>query len=133
MARMTLAEIRARGPSIDRAMLDARTEEDIRRHTIEDGFDPDGALDPASFVEVFPPQEVRRRLGLSQDAFAAALRIPAGTLRNWEQGRTMPDPTAQALFRIIGREPAAAMRALGVKPGKAPPKAGRPRHAAAKG
>lgn len=114
MARMKLEDALARPSTVDRARLDATTEDDIRRHMIEDGQDPDEEMDPEFFIEVFPPQEVRRRLGLSQDAFAAALRIPAATLRNWEQGRTRLDPAVQALFRILGREPAAAMRALGV-------------------
>lgn len=111
MARMTLDEAMARPSTVDRAKLDATTDADIERYQREDGFEPDAEPDPAAF-DVYPPQEVRRRLGLSQDAFAAALRIPAGTLRNWEQGRTRPDPAVQALFRIIGREPEAAMRAL---------------------
>lgn len=120
MARMTLDEALARPLAIDRAKLEATSEEDIRRHMIEDGEDPDAEIDLAAFTEVFPPQEVRRRLGLSQGAFAAALRIPVATLRNWEQGRTRLDPAVQTLFRILAREPEAAMRALGPRsPGKA--------------
>jgi len=34
---------------------------------------------------------IRRALGLSQEEFAARYRIPIGTLRDWEQGRTTPD------------------------------------------
>ncbi len=43
-----------------------------------------------------------------------ALGVPVATLRNWEQGRTQPDPAAVALLRIVEREPEAAFRALGV-------------------
>jgi putative transcriptional regulator len=41
---MTLKEIRASRPKIDHARIAATTEEDIRRHQIEDGEDPDATL-----------------------------------------------------------------------------------------
>ena len=34
---------------------------------------------------------LRRALRLTQEEFAARFRIPLGTLRDWEQGRTEPD------------------------------------------
>jgi putative transcriptional regulator len=48
MARtlMTLEEIKASRPTIDRAKVAATTEADIRRHQIEDGEDPDAPLPP---------------------------------------------------------------------------------------
>ena len=104
-----------RRPSLDHAKIEATAEEDIRHQMLEDGEDPDAEIDPAAWTEVLPPREVRRLLGMTQAALAAALRIPTPTLENWEQGRTTPDAAARALFRIIGREPAAAMRALGVR------------------
>ena len=36
-------------------------------------------------------REVRRKLGLSQAAFAAKFGFQPATLRNWEQSRTRPD------------------------------------------
>ena len=37
-------------------------------------------------------KELRQQTGLSQSKFAALLNIPAGTLRNWEQGiRACPE------------------------------------------
>ncbi|WP_216076086.1 helix-turn-helix domain-containing protein, partial [Acinetobacter baumannii] len=65
---------------------------------IEDGEDPDTPL--GEFVEEVPPAEVRKRLGMTQGAFAAMLGIPVGTLRNWEQGRVGMDPAARALMRF---------------------------------
>jgi len=49
---------------------------------------------------------IRENLKLSQAQFAQLLRIPAGTLRNWEQGRTVPDTPAQTLLLIADRHPA---------------------------
>lgn len=110
MARMTLEQIMAREPQIDHAKLDVTTEEDIRRYQIEDGYDPD--YQPEQVRVVQPAKHVRRQLGLTQEAFAAALRIPLATLRNWEQGRTMPDPAAQSLLRAVAHDPKAVLAAI---------------------
>jgi putative transcriptional regulator len=48
---------------------------------------------------------LRRALGLKQEEFAARYQIPVGTLRDWEQGRVMPDQTARAYLRVIARDP----------------------------
>ena len=58
-------------------------------------------------------REVRRKLGLSQSAFAAKFGFQAGTLRNWEQGRTRPDGPARVLLAVIARHPEAVEDALG--------------------
>ncbi len=106
--KKTAAEIRAEGGGdVDWARVDATTEADIHRQMIEDGEDPD---DDRPYVE--PPESIRRRLGMSQAAFAKALRIPLATVKNWEQKRTQPDQPALALLRIVAREPEAAIRAL---------------------
>jgi putative transcriptional regulator len=55
---------------------------------------------------------LRKQLGMTQDAFARALRIPLATLRNWEQGRVLPDPAARSLLTIVAKNPKAALRAL---------------------
>lgn len=110
MTRMTLDEIMSRPADVDREKIDATTEADIRRQMIEDGQDPDAPLDGLRFLN---PRDIRRRLGMTQKQFAAVLHIPLGTLRNWEQARTAPDPAGRALMIIFQREPEAALRALG--------------------
>jgi putative transcriptional regulator len=108
--RVTLEELHKRKPQVDYAKLDATTEEDIRRYQIEEGYDPDAQLGPAETV--YPPVMIRERLGMSQEEFARALRIPLETVRDWELGRDYPDPVAQALLRIIAKNPEAALGAL---------------------
>ena len=109
--RMTLAEAMAATPvRRPRPSLLQPTQADIRRHMIEDGEDPDAPL-PA-MRRVVPAADVRKHLGMSQPRFAAFIGVPVGTLRNWEQGRVMPDPAARALLTILDREPTAALRAL---------------------
>src|SRR5215210_50313 len=58
---------------------------------------------------------IRRALGLTQEEFSARYRIPLGTLRDWEQGRSEPDQPAKAYLRVIAAEPVAAARALELK------------------
>jgi putative transcriptional regulator len=107
---MTLKEIRASSPKIDRARIAATTEDDIRRHQIEDGEDPDARL-PA-FVTAPNVRAIRMRLGMTQAVFAKAIGVPAATVRNWEQARTGMDPAVRSLLRVVEREPEAALRAL---------------------
>lgn len=107
--RMTLNAIMARKLGVDLAKIDATTEEDIRRHTREEGCEPD---EPVRDEDIISPVVIRKRLGMPQRQFAAAIRVPVATLQNWEQGRTLMDPSARALMTILAREPKAALRAL---------------------
>ena len=109
MARHTLEQILASEPQIDRAKIDATTEEDIRRHMIEDGEDPDAEL-PTNWRLVVPPRRVRETLGMSQEEFSDALRVPVETVRDWEQ-RGVRDPAVNSLLAIIYRMPE-ALKAL---------------------
>ncbi len=106
---MTLAAIMALEPDVNLAKVDATTEEDIRRHMREDGYDPD---EPVRIEDIISPAVIRKRLGMSQRQFAEAIHLPIATLQNWEQGRTPMDPSARALMTILAREPKAALRAL---------------------
>ncbi len=55
---------------------------------------------------------IRRALGLTQEEFARRYRIPLGTLRDWEQGRTEPDQPARAYLKVIAGDPAGVQRVL---------------------
>lgn len=109
LVRRTLENIRRMRPHIDRAKIAATTEADIRRHMREDGQDE---TDLAGFAPVILPQLLRKQLGMTQGEFARALRIPLSTLRNWEQGRVVPDPAARSLLTIVAKNPKAALKAL---------------------
>lgn len=50
-------------------------------------------------------RKTRTNLGLSQVEFASRFHIPVGTLRDWEQARTMAPDFAVAYVRVIGRHP----------------------------
>lgn len=55
---------------------------------------------------------IRRALGLTQEEFAARYHIPLGTLRDWEQGRAIPDRPTQAYLTVIARSPVEVQQAL---------------------
>jgi putative transcriptional regulator len=55
---------------------------------------------------------LRRALGLTQEEFAARYRIPLGTLRDWEQGRSEPDHPARAYLTVIAHDPEGVHHAL---------------------
>jgi putative transcriptional regulator len=80
--------------------------------------DPDAqpltANSPATIVP--RSKTIRRALGLSQEGFAARFNIPLAILRDWEQGRSEPDPTAQAYLRAIAGDAAAVQKALRTGP-----------------
>jgi putative transcriptional regulator len=66
-------------------------------------------LNLPSAADVAP---IRKRMGLSQPAFAALLGVSVGTLRNWEHGRREPQGPAKALLRVAEVEPDALRHAL---------------------
>jgi putative transcriptional regulator len=55
---------------------------------------------------------IRRSLHMSQQRFAAAYRIPLPTLKNWEQGRRLPDAPAAAYLLAIKRRPKEILEAV---------------------
>jgi len=55
---------------------------------------------------------IRRALRMTQEEFAARYRIPLGTLRDWEQGRAIPDQPARAYLTVIARSPHEVQQAL---------------------
>ena len=63
-------------------------------------------------VEVPDVRGIRRALRMSQQRFAETYRIPLPTLKNWEQGRRVPDAPAAAYLTVIARNPAAIKAAL---------------------
>jgi putative transcriptional regulator len=55
---------------------------------------------------------IRARTGLSQLNFSKQIGVSVATLRNWEQGRRVPDGPAQVLLRMLNRDPAIVQRTL---------------------
>ena len=104
---------------VNRALIDKTTERKIAAQAKADGASKTDvkqamASNRARRVMPIDVAAIRAKTGLSQERFASAFRISAHTLRNWEQGRRVPEGPAQALLTAIDRSPKAIMRALGI-------------------
>ena len=68
-----------------------------------------------SRVFKFEPLEVKKirdKLHVSQPEFAIMIGVSVATLRNWEQGRTVPEGAARALLKVAAKKPGAVLEAL---------------------
>ena len=68
-----------------------------------------------SRATTFKPADIRgirASLRKSQTEFAMMIGVSVATLRNWEQGRRIPDGPAQALLRVAAQNPDAVADAL---------------------
>ena len=54
---------------------------------------------------------IREKYKLTQEQFAAMLGISVRTLRNWEQGRRIPEGPAMVLLRVADLHPQAVLDA----------------------
>ncbi|GAA0586776.1 helix-turn-helix domain-containing protein [Caenispirillum bisanense] len=57
-------------------------------------------------------RQAREATGLSQVAFAERYNLPLATVRDWEQGRRLPDAGSRAYLQVIRRIPEDVARAL---------------------
>jgi putative transcriptional regulator len=71
------------------------------------------------FTEDGDVSAVREKTELSQEEFARTFGVSLGTLRNWEQGRRVPDGPARVLLTLINRDPVAVLKTLRGGPAKA--------------
>ena len=79
----------------------------------------DGKVHIPAAIDV---KRIRRKLGLTQAAFANAYGLSLDAVKNWETGRRVPDRSATTLLTIIERNPKAVIKALRQEPGKKPRK-----------
>ena len=78
-------------------------------------IDPDAPLTDDEFNRGLGAMLARRAravTGLSQTAFAKRYGVPPGSLRDWEQGRRMPDAATQSYLRVITKMPDEIAKAL---------------------
>ena len=100
-------------PKSDWRAFDAMSEAKRHRAALSDPDCP-----PASKAQLARARRVptvaalRKKLKLTQEAFAARFHLPLGTVRDWEQGAHRPDKAAQVLLTVIAKDPDAVTRAL---------------------
>jgi putative transcriptional regulator len=111
-SKTVMANGKAVGPRINLALIDSPP-----------AFAPEGEapkLTMRQLKEMARPVDhrpvdvasLRKRLGMSQAAFARTFGLSVGAVRDWEQGRCAPDRPAQTLLRVIDRNPKAVEQAL---------------------
>ncbi len=82
---------------------------------IKEGRQISGGEKPPTRPFRYNPLDIKRIRGkykLTQEKFADMLGISVRTLRNWEQGRRIPEGPAMILLRVADRDPQAVLDAL---------------------
>jgi putative transcriptional regulator len=103
-------------PFPDPGPLPHLTEEEINAAALTDPDNPPLTPEREKHLKRVPRVKVMRRaLKLTQEEFAARFRIPLGTLRDWEQGKTEPDQAARAYLTVIAHNPKAVTEALNIR------------------
>lgn len=93
--------------------LDAMTDEEVEANALADPDNPPMTTEQLRAAPRMPRVKViRRALGLTQEEFSARYKIPLGTLRDWEQGRSEPDQPARAYLKVIAVDPEGTAKAL---------------------
>lgn len=93
----------------------AMTDDDIHAAALADPDAQPLPPDGKGLRHLVNVRKLRLRLGMTQDAFATAYRIPVGTLRDWEQRRKNPDATARAYLELIDADPAGVAATLAAR------------------
>ena len=76
----------------------------------------EGRADPATYRVHIPleidTKAIRAKMKLSQAQFAERYGLSAAAVRDWEQGRRVPEAGTRAFLTVLSREPEAVERAL---------------------
>jgi putative transcriptional regulator len=93
------------------------TDEDIARQIAEDpdvAPDMSEALARGEFTRLYPVNlfGIRKRMGLSQEAFARRFGLDPAALTDWEAMGGVPDEAIRTYMRVIEREPEAVAGAV---------------------
>jgi putative transcriptional regulator len=88
-------------------------DEEAEANALADPDDPPMTAEQFKTAPRMPRVKViRRALRLTQEEFPARYKIPLGTLRDWEQGRSEPDQPARAYLKLIAVDPKGTAKAL---------------------
>ena len=115
--RVTLDPAKPRRSRTDWSRVDALSDEEIEHAARADPDAPplsDEEL--ARFQRIVDVRALRRRLGMSQERFASSFCLSVGTVRDWEQGRAVPDGPARVLLKLIDRNPEIVLETLQASP-----------------
>lgn len=96
-----------------RTRLDAMNDKEIETAALSDpDAQPLTDAKLAQFERAPNPKYIREKLRLTQEQFANTFGLSLAALRDWEQGRFLPDRAARTLLKVIARNPEAVRQAL---------------------
>ncbi|ETX09255.1 helix-turn-helix domain-containing protein [Candidatus Entotheonella palauensis] len=102
----TLSEAEAARP-------DAMDEETFHAAALSDADNlPLTEVELSQMKSVPDIKTIRAQLKLSQKEFARTFDLSLGVVRDWEQGRFVPDRAARVLLKVIAHNPEAVKAAL---------------------
>ncbi len=101
-------------PQLDRSKLDSSRNEEKHAPAQADADAQAAKEEQLTRGQLTGVKQLRRRLGLTQEEFAARFQLPYATVRDWEQGVREPDAAARNFLRVIAYDPDAVMKALEV-------------------
>ncbi|MFG1462258.1 helix-turn-helix domain-containing protein [Xanthobacter sp. DSM 24535] len=112
--RKSISEIRDFKLSQEnKTRLDAVIDADIERAAADDSDNPIASDEELSLAVLARSlRMVRKKLSLTQEQFSARFEIPLPTVRDWEQGRRMPETPSRSYLKAIINDPDAIERAL---------------------
>jgi putative transcriptional regulator len=97
----------------DWARLDVMTDEEVEAAAIADpNAQPLTEEQIARFEHVPNVKAIREKLRLTQRQFAVMFGLSLSVVRDWEQGRFIPDQAARILLKVINYNPEAVRQAL---------------------
>jgi putative transcriptional regulator len=64
------------------------------------------------YPKILDVRAIRKKTGMTQEAFAQRFGFSVNTLRHWEQGKRYPEGPARSYLKVIDKDPEAVMRAL---------------------
>ena len=97
----------------DWVYLASMTDEEAEANALSDPDNPPMTEEQIRSAPRMPRVKViRRAQRLTQEEFSARYRIPLGTLRDWEKGRSEPDQPARAYLKVIAVDPEGTAKAL---------------------
>jgi len=103
----------------DKKRVRHMTEEEIEANARADAENPPLTEEELAQFEWVPdPKEIRERLHMTQRQFADTFRFSLGAVRDWEQGRKIPDPSTRTLLKVIAHRPDLVKEALQSHPGR---------------
>src|SRR5215471_8746691 len=101
----------------ERARLDAMTEAEMHAAALADLDNPPLTDEELQRLERVPNlKAIREKLGLTQKEFAQTFQLSLSAVRDWEQGRFMPNRAARTLLKVITHNPETVKETLARQP-----------------